>query len=252
MQGFPDIPISPSSVQIIGLNRFLRRLRKDWSELAAMLRSETMAKAYAQFDKPGLGREKIATRIAAMLSPCQLARTRLKPKDGAPYLLFRTLRPTSSLYRRPQTASDHQDIVVVTWVLIGAGNCRMTTFGGLEVPDHCLKRMFDPARGGRVDADVAPIIFDGHSTLLGLRPPQLVPYADPPRGALWRAGAGAFIGLIWRSREGVPVYARAETWIANWQIRPDQAVLAPDAQPGKRLGDRLMLPLALRAMTLPR
>jgi hypothetical protein len=45
---------------------------------------------------------------------------------------------------------------------------------------------------------------------------------------------------------GTSFYMRPETWISADALDPRRVVLTPDAEPGERMGERLLRPSALR------
>ena len=51
--------------------------------------------------------------------------------------------------------------------------------------------------------------------------------------------------MLWDNGAG-QLYLRPETWVADDGLNPGRVVLVPDAEPGERLGDRLLRPSALR------
>ena len=66
--------------------------------------------------------------------------------------------------------------------------------------------------------------------------------------AAWATGFGLTVskGIAPRSDGTLQLYLRPETWLSDDALYPGRIVLAPDAEPGERLGDRLLMPSALR------
>ena len=70
--------------------------------------------------------------------------------------------------------------------------------------------------------------------------------APTTKQVFWlKAGNGVFAALLWDNGSG-QLYLRPETWIADDGLYSNRTVLAPDAEPGERMGDRLLMPSALR------
>jgi hypothetical protein len=95
----------------------------------------------------------------------------------------------------------------------------------------------------RPRADLIATLLDAHRNALALRVERLRPYS---KRVFWlRAGGGAFTALLWDNGAG-PLYVRPETWLHLDGLNPGRVVLTPDAEPGERLGGRLLRPSALR------
>jgi hypothetical protein len=163
-------------------------------------------------------------------------------KGRSPHLLFTVLRPRDSGLIDRVDPSDDQLVVAVEYLVVGTSPRSSGWSSGLwtmEVPDHALHRVYqrDPR------ADLTATLLDGHRNALALRVEQLRPYS---KRVFWlRAGPGGFTALLWDTGTG-QLYLRPETWVADDGLYPGRDVLRPDAEPGERLGNRLLRPSALR------
>ena len=163
-------------------------------------------------------------------------------RGRSPHLLFTILRPRATGLLDKDDPGDFQDVVAIEYLIVGTTARSDGWSRGLwtmEVPDHALHRIFH--REPR--ADLTQILLDGHRNALALRVEQVRPYA---KQVFWlKAGNGVFAALLWDNGSG-QLYLRPETWIADDGLYSNRTVLAPDAEPGERMGDRLLMPSALR------
>jgi hypothetical protein len=120
----------------------------------------------------------------------------------------------------------------------------------LGVSDHALGRIVERAGNG---VDIKAVIMAAHHNLLQLRSDMKVDMGQ----FLVRAGAGAFIFELYttkpidakgntRTFPGLAFYAR--TWISDEMMSNNQVPVIPDGEVGERLGDRHLLPYAIREL----
>ena len=92
-------------------------------------------------------------------------------------------------------------------------------------------------------ADLDAVIFEAHHASLTVRLP-----GSGEHSFLIPAGRGAFICSLTTgpdSSTGLSVCVSAHAWIHVDQLAADQHFAVPSNVPGERLGDALLLPLAL-------
>jgi hypothetical protein len=151
--------------------------------------------------------------------------------------------PDSMNISESDRASLEQDCVCVNYIVAGRREHDGKFILGeglwtLEVPDHALGRAVERSRLLHPET----IIREAHATLLDL------PASAPTPSQYLKAGSGCFVGgLILGDdvRIGASVHFRAKTWLANDMLGSDQIPLDEKGEPGKRLGDALLLPYLL-------
>jgi hypothetical protein len=167
-----------------------------------------------------------------------------------PLAIWSVLKPRASVTVNASVESGlMQDCVCINYLLIGrVGDPVVITEGlwTLEVPDHPIGRAIQ--RSGLLpDA----IISEAHHNLLQLGYDQ-VPLEKGAR-FLVKAGAGGFICHMKCGQDvslggAHDIRARTDTWIADDMLFDNQVLLIGNGAPGHRLGDTVLLPVAMRKL----
>jgi hypothetical protein len=212
-----------------------------------------------------LGRKSSRTRawlgLERMLRDC--AQLEIKRLDGrAPVSVWSVVNPREAVACASADGGGldpalMQNCVVIEYFIVGTlpvgdkvGIGEASGLWTVEVPVHALGRLMqrDPT------ADVDAVLLELHHAVLNAR---VEPFAYG-QTAIARAGRGAFLCTFQGGPDvslggAASLYVRAETWIDERQLRPEQEVAADAlaAGPGQeKLGDGLLLPAPLRVLAL--
>lgn len=157
------------------------------------------------------------------------------------------LKPRGSVVVNPHedappevAASLAQDCVTVNYIV--AGTKKVWLGDGLwtlEVPDHALGRAVE--RSGYLQPET--LIRDAHQNLLSM------PVARANDIHYIKAGPGCFAGkLVATTKEQTyssSIHVRVMTWLSDDMMGDDQVPITEVGEPGKRMGDSILLPRPL-------
>jgi hypothetical protein len=168
---------------------------------------------------------------------------------GKSLAIWSILKPRNAVTSKPHedappevAASLAQDCVCVNYIVCGTPRVIISDgLWTLEVPDHALGRAVE--RSGFLQPE--QIIREAHMRLLSM----------PVERALdvhyIKAGPGCFAGkLTGTSKEvsyGTSIHVRVNTWLSDDMMGDNQVPITEVGEPGKRLGDSVLLPRALWA-----
>jgi hypothetical protein len=232
-------------------------LAKQYAAMEAASASPEMKGAIADMVMRGtrVGRDRALAKIGRLVGGgCALEQAQLDGKR--PYAVFSVLKPREGVVisegGEPVEAALAQDCVAVHYLAVGCMSGVIGSAEGLwsiEVPDHALGRAV--ARSGFLHPGA--IIREAHASLLSL-PANVVEQSafdsKDGRGALVKAGPGAFVAQIWAASDvslggAIGVHVRARTWLADDMLHEDQTLLEPrDGE--ARLGDVWLRPVPFR------
>lgn len=208
------------------------------------------------------GRARALAKIKRLLGAgATLEHVRLDGKE--PFAIWSILKPRNTMTVRPSPSATEaerrslgQDAVTVNCIAAGwlPGDVGRIIEGAwtIEVPDHALGRAVQYS--GYIHPGV--IIREAHLNLLWA-PVSLTErseFADPTRGVLLKAGAGAFFVHMRTTRDislgsARSVSYRAPSWLDDNRMRDDQIPFAERGQPGDRMGDGWAAPAIFRRFT---
>jgi hypothetical protein len=231
-------------------------LAKQYAKIEYALDDPALSEAIADMVKRGsrTGKERALAKIQQRIgSACQLE---IKQLDKWPYAVFSLLRPRGSVLieedGKPTEGAMAQDCVTVNYIAVGCLPGKIGIAEGLwsiEVPDHALGRAIE--RSEYLHPGV--IVREAHRSLMAL-PVSVIEHPSfsnhEGRGALIKAGPGAFAAQIWAAADvslggAIGVHVRARTWLSDDQLHDDQTLLEPGKE-GERLGDVWLRPMPFR------
>ena len=133
-----------------------------------------------------------------------------------------------------------QDCVTVNYIVCGTAKGIVSDgLWTLEVPDHALGRAVERSRFLQPET----IIRDAHLRLLAM------PVSRAKDIHYIKAGPGVFAGELVSTRKeksyGSSVHVRVSTWLADDMLGDDQTPITEVGEPGKKMGDTLLLPRVL-------
>jgi hypothetical protein len=141
-----------------------------------------------------------------------------------------------------ERASLAQDCVTVNYIVAGVAGMKIIVADGLwtlEVPDHALGRAVE--RSGYLQPEM--IIREAHMRLLSM------PVSRVKDIHYIKAGPGCFAGELVASNGertyGSSIHVRVRTWLADDMMGDNQTPITEVGEPGKRLGDSVLLPRPL-------
>jgi hypothetical protein len=201
--------------------------------VADMVRGSTSTRRKA-FDKLHAGWGK-----AAFLEGVTLERNKA-------LAIWSYLKPRNSVFVKAgdtvtdaERASLTQDCVCVNYIVAGTHRCELADgLWTLEVPDHALGRAVERSQFLTPEA----IIREAHVNLLALPMERMndIHYI--------KAGPGCFAGALMVAKEvtyTISTHVRVNTWLASEMMGDDQKPIVEVGEPGKRLGDTVLLPRPL-------
>ena len=238
-----NIPLPAIGAEARGKRRaFLTKARADYQRVERALRSGELTALAEEFVTH-------ATSGAAAIALDELRR-RLLGAAGELLLydleqrraLFALLHPMPAVALDQSDPTNAQDIVLVELLQVGdlPGARRLILSPGpLEISDHAIGKFFERNPRG----DLRAAILDGVATASKLRHAQVKERAAKGWGMNLKAGPGAFVALLFADSDAGSsrVYFRCETWVHADEAR--QTILAPDNEPGERLGEHWLKPV---------
>jgi hypothetical protein len=170
--------------------------------------------------------------------------------DDPVYVLWGILQPSDSIICAGSDVAPGmlQDCVVVAAFMIGhlslpdgtphLGRCSACVWS-LEVQDHALGRLLqrDPT------ANIDNVLWEAHSNALNMN----VQYTPANTSFFLPAGNGGFLAHLVRTQnrdDGRRFHVQCRTWLSN-DMRDQIPVVTTDTL-GARMGDNLLMPVALR------
>lgn len=174
-------------------------------------------------------------------------------KRNQDYALWSILKPRKGIIAvdfqirltKAEIGSLTQDCVSVNYSYVGVRDGLIYTGEGLwtlEVPDHALGRAVERSRLLTPET----IIREAHRNVLG------APLKGARRNGYIKAGAGCFAVELIGGKDvsaggALQFHIRANTWLADDMLGPDQIPIFGEGEAGNRMGELVLFPLSLRA-----
>jgi len=202
------------------LRAFKRSIAPAAAKINRAVRDEAMQRLLTDYVfKKGIGRARALGKLKKYLPGATL-----QAGDGG-VVTWSWLEPSDPVLIS-DGPSKQQECLVVNFGIGGRQSARtagLLVFLSLEVPDHALARLLQRSP----NADIAAALIEAHEEYLQGDAEAVLECMKADREFYLRGGPGVFIceGIAATSNGQRYVYARAQTWIGDSMIRPDQQPL---------------------------